>query len=66
MTAKIVYLDFLISYTSKVASIIRIFKVLNLLKLSIVFYIVSCSSSGLVLNKKSVLDLGSSSLSIFL
>jgi hypothetical protein len=39
--------------------------VLGLLKLSIVFYIVSCLSLGLVLGKKSVLNLGLNSLSIF-
>ena len=38
---------------------------LDLFKLSIVFYIVSYLDSDLVLGKKSVLDLGLGSLSIF-
>ena len=60
--AKIIYLGFLISHASKVAPIIQIFRVLSLLKLSIVSYIVSYL--GLVLGIKSVSDLGLGSLSI--
>ena len=39
VTAKIIYLGFLVSYTNKVALIIRIFRVLGLLRLSIVSYL---------------------------
>ncbi len=62
ITAKIVYLGFLASCTSGVAFIMRIFRVLSLLRLSIVSYIVSCL--GLVLGTELVSDLGSGSLSI--
>ena len=62
ITAKIVYLGSLASYTSGVAPIMRIFRVLSLLRLFIVSYIVSYS--GLVLGIELVLDLGLGSLSI--
>ena len=65
ITAKIVYLNFLASYTNRVALIIWISRVLNLFKSSIVSYIVSYLGSNLVLSKKSVLDSGLSSLNIF-
>ena len=65
ITAKIVYLGFLASYTSKVAPIIWIFRVLGLFKLSIVFYMVSCLGLDLILGKKLVLDLGLGSSNIF-
>jgi len=62
------YSGFLASYTSRVALIIYIFKVLSELKLSLVSYIVSYSVLGLVLdlvlNIKLVLNLGLGSLSI--
>ena len=63
--AKIIYLGFLASYTSRVALIMQISSVLSLFRLSIVFYIVFCLGLGLVLDIKLVLDLGSGSLSIF-
>ena len=59
ITVKIIYLGFLVSYASGVAPIMWIFRVLSLLRLSIVSYIVSCL--GLVLGIKLVLDLGSGS-----
>ena len=59
---KIIYLGFLVSYTSGVAPIMWIFRVLSLFGLSIVFYVVSCL--GLVLGMELVLDLGLGSLSI--
>jgi hypothetical protein len=49
ITAKIVYLGFLVSWASGVAPIIRISRVLSSLRLSIVSYIVSCLGLGLVL-----------------
>jgi len=58
VTVKIIYLGFLASYTNRVALIMRIFRVLSLLKLSIVSYL------GLVLGIKLVLNLGLGSLSI--
>ena len=64
ITAKIVYLGFLVSYTSKVTPIIQISRVLSLFKLFIVFYIVSYLGLGLVLSIELVLDLGLGSLSI--
>jgi len=64
ITAKIIYLGFLASYTSGVALIMRISRVLSLFKLSIVSYIVSYSALGLILGIKLVLDLGLGSLSI--
>jgi len=60
VTAKIIYLGFLASYTNRVALIMRIFRVLSLLKLSIVPYL----GLGLVLDTKLILDLGLGSLSI--
>jgi hypothetical protein len=65
MTVKIIYLGFLASYTSKIAPIIWIFRVLSLLKLSIVSYIVFYLGLGSVLGKELVLDLGLGSSSIF-
>jgi hypothetical protein len=71
ITAKIIYLGFLASHTSGVAQIIYLFRVLGLFRLSIVFYIVSCSSldsilgKELVLGKELILDLGLGFLSIF-
>ena len=62
MTAKIIYLGFLTSYTSGVAPIMQIFRVLSLLRLSIVFYIVSYLGS--VLGIELVLDLSLNSSSI--
>ena len=61
---KIVYLGFLASYTSGVALIMWISKVLSELRSSLVSYIVSYSALGLVLGIELVLDLGSGSLSI--
>jgi hypothetical protein len=69
--AKIIYLGFLVSYTSGVAPIIWISRVLNSFKSSIVSYMVSCLSSNsvlskeLVLGKKLISDLNLNSLSIF-
>ena len=62
VTAKIVYLGFLASYTSGVALIMQISRVLSLFRLSIISYIVPYS--GLVLDIELVLDLGLGSLSI--
>ena len=62
--AKIVYLGFLVSYTSGVALIMWISKVLSELRSSLVSYIVSYLALGLVLGIELVLDLGSGSLSI--
>ena len=62
ITVKIIYLGFLVSYTSGVASIMWIFRVLSLFGSSIVSCIVSCL--GLVLGIELVLDLGSGSSSI--
>ena len=64
ITAKIIYLGFLASYTSEVAPIIWISRVLCLFRLSIVSYIGSYLALGLVLNIELVLDLGSGSLGI--
>jgi len=58
--AKIVYLGFLVSYTSGVTLIMRISRVLSLFKLSIVSYL----GLSLVLGTKLVLDLGLGSLKI--
>jgi hypothetical protein len=72
ITAKIIYLGFLASYTSKVAPIIQIFRVSGLFKLSIVFCVVSYLGLNSVLNKKLVLgkelilNLGLDFLSVFL
>jgi len=57
---KIVYLGFLVSYTNRIALIMWIFKVLSLLKLSLVSYL----ALGLVLGIELLLDLASGSLSI--
>ena len=58
--AKIIYSGFIVSYTNRVALIIRISRVLSLLRLSIVSYL----DLGLVLDIELVLDLGLGSLSI--
>ena len=60
ITAKIVYLGFLASYTSGVALIMQISRVLSLLRSSRVSYL----TLGLVLGIELVLDLGLGSLSI--
>jgi hypothetical protein len=65
ITAKIVCLGFIASYTSRVAPIMQISRVLSLFKLSIVSYMGSYLGLGLVLGIELVLDLGSGSLSIF-
>ena len=62
--AKIIYLGFIVSYTSRVALIIQISRVLSLFRLSIVSYIVSYLGLDLVLDIELVLDLGLGSLSI--
>jgi hypothetical protein len=64
ITAKIVYLGFIASYTNGVAPIMQTSRVLNLFGSSIVPYIVSYLGLSLVLGTESVLDLGSGSLSI--
>ena len=64
ITAKIIYLGFLASYTSGVALIMWISNILELLRLFIVSYIVSYLGLDLILNIKLVLDLGLGSLSI--
>jgi hypothetical protein len=61
---KIVYLGFLVSYTSRVALIMQISRVLSLFGSSIVSYVVSFLGLGLVLGTELVLDLGLGSLSI--
>jgi len=60
VTVKIIYSGFLASCASGVALIIRIFRVLSLLRLSIVSYL----GLGSVLGTELVLDLGSGSLRI--
>ena len=60
ITAKIVYLGFIASYTNGVALIMQTSKVLGLFGLSTVSYL----GLGLVLDIELVLDLGSGSLSI--
>jgi hypothetical protein len=60
ITAKIIYLGFLASYTSGEALIIWISRVLSSLRSFIVSYL----TLGLVLGTELVLDLGSGSLSI--
>jgi len=60
VTAKIVYLGFLASCANGVAPIIWIFRVLSLLRLSIVSYL----GLGLVLGIELVLDLSLGSLRI--
>ena len=62
ITAKIVYLGFLVSRASGVALIMQISKVLGLFRLSIVSYL--GLGLDLVLDIELVLDLGSGSLSI--
>jgi hypothetical protein len=64
ITAKIIYLGFLASRTSRVALIMQISKVLSLFRLSIVSYVVSYLGLGLVLDIELVLGLGLGSLSI--
>jgi len=66
VTAKIVYLGFLVSCASRVALIMRIFRVLSLLRLSVVSYIDFYLALGLILGAESVLNLGLGSLSIFI
>jgi len=61
---KIMCSGFLVSYTSRVAPIMWISKVLSGLRLFLVSYTVSYLVLGLVLNTKLVLDLGLGSLSI--
>jgi len=61
---KIIYLGFLVSYTSRVALIMWIFRVLSLFRSFIVFYIDSYSALSLVLSIELVLDLGLGSLNI--
>ena len=63
--AKIIYLGFLASYANRVALIMWISRELSELRLSLISYIVSCSTLGLVLGIELVLDLGLGSLSIF-
>ena len=58
--AKIIYLGFLASCINKITLIMQIFRVLNSLKLSIVFYFILGSVLGIEL----ILNLGSGSLSI--
>ena len=64
VTAKIIYLGFLVSYTNRVALIIQMSKVLSKLRLSLVSYMVSYLGLGLVLGTELVLDLGLGSLNI--
>ena len=64
VTVKIMYSGFLASYTSGVALIMWISKVLSKLKSSLVSYVVSYLGLGLVLGIELVLDLGLGSLSI--
>jgi hypothetical protein len=60
ITAKIIYSGFLASYTSGVALIIWMSRILSLLRSSIASYL----TLGLVLGTELVLDLGLGSLSI--
>ena len=60
ITAKIIYLGFIVSRTNRVALIMQISKVLGLFGSSTVSY----SGLGLVLDIELVLDLGLGSLSI--
>ena len=64
ITAKIIYLGFLVSRASRVALIMQISSILSLFRLSIVSYIVSYLGLNLVLDIELVLDLGLGSLSI--
>jgi hypothetical protein len=65
VTAKIVYLGFIASRTSRVALIMQTSRVLSLFELSIVSYVGSYLGLGSVLGIELVLDSGSGSLSIF-
>jgi len=58
VTAKIIYLGFLVSYTNRIALIIWISKVLSRLRSPLVSYIVLGLVLGSVLDAKLVLDLG--------
>ena len=60
ITAKIIYLGFIVSYTNRVALIMQTSKVLGLFRSSTVSYL----GLGLVLDIELVLDSGSGSLSI--
>jgi hypothetical protein len=62
--AKIVYLGFIASHTSRVAPIMQTSRVSSLFGSSIVSYVVSYLGLGSVLGIELVLDLGSGSLSI--
>jgi len=62
VTAKIVYLGFLVSHASGVALIVRISRVLSLFRSFIVSYIASYLALGLVLGTELVLNLGLGSL----
>jgi len=64
ITAKIVYLGFLVSCANRVALIMWISKVLSKLGLFLVSYIVSYLGLSSVLGIELVLDLGLGSLSI--
>ena len=64
ITAKIIYLGFIVSRNNRVALIIQTFRVLSLLRLFIVSYIVSYLGLDLVLDIELVLELGLGSLSI--
>jgi len=64
VTAKIVYLGFLVSCANRVAPIMWISKVLSKLRSFLVSYIVSYLGSSSVLGIELVLNLGSGSLSI--
>ena len=61
---KIIYLGFLASYTSGVALIIRISRVLSSFRSSIASYVASYLALGSVLGIELVLDLGLGSLRI--
>ena len=62
--AKIIYLGFLASRTSRVAPIIRISRALGKLRSSLVSFMVSYLTLGSILGTELVLDLGSGFLSI--
>ena len=64
ITAKIVYLGFIASYTNRVALIMQISKVLGLFRSSTVSYLGLGLGLGLGLDIELVLALGSGSLSI--
>jgi len=65
ITAKIIYLGFLVSRANGIALIIWISKVSNELRSSLVSYIVSYLGLSLILSIELILDLSSGSLSIF-